>query len=156
MPKASTPTITPTLIPPFAPPLRPDDVAVGVAEGVLVVVDIIIGVLTVMEEVVEVLLVLDCVEDMEEVDAGAARSTRNPGLESSPLFKLNVGEVILNRRTYLALIVRFPSGMAMVQAKFPDEVRLRPTVIAVVLAIRFICFMCARLLLSDFNIPVKR
>lgn len=78
-------------------------------------------------------LVIDIVDDGDETaevgeeravdDVAAARRTRNPGLDRSPLLSLKTGEVILNRRTYFALMVRLPSVIEMVQAKLPGDPR---------------------------------
>lgn len=125
---ASAATTTPTLIPPFAPLLRPEDVAAGgtldAADAGDVFAGVTVDVLIVLETSGGVVLILyESEEDVEE-EADAALSTRKPGLERSPSLGLKIGDVTLNLRTYLALTVRFPSGMTMVQAKLPGDVRL--------------------------------
>lgn len=66
-------------------------------------------------EVLEVVAV-----DVDEVEVelvdGAALRTRNPGLDNSPLFISYVEDVFLKRNTYLALIAKFLSGIAIVHA----------------------------------------
>lgn len=58
------------------------------------------------------------------VGTAAAPRTRKPGLDKSGVFGSKAEEGVLNRKTYLALVVSLTGGIAMVHAKFPGAVKL--------------------------------
>jgi len=71
---------------------------------------------------------VDEVDELDKLDVvvgtTAAPRTRKPGLDKSGVFGSKTEEGVLNRKTYLALVVSLTGGMAMVHAKFPGDVKL--------------------------------
>lgn len=143
-PSANMSTPIPAPIPPFAPLLNPDDGGPAVADDVEIVPAAVTEALMLELELMIALTLMspegefdidddrdekvEASEEIEDEDTVAGRRTRNPGLDRSPLLWLKTGEVILNRRTYFALMVKFPSGIEMVQAKLPGDLRSIPVV----------------------------
>jgi hypothetical protein len=70
--------------------------------------DVLVDVFAVVEADVDEIDILD---ELSEADGAAAARTRNPGLDSSPVFRVKVFEATLKRRTYFALKVRLLFGI---------------------------------------------